>query len=74
MDYSAAFENFPKPYAAGHQSFIIVYSHCGFADMVTKSRKAAIDYIRNNGYKWKLDRMEKSYGGALDYIISITEA
>ena len=73
MEYSTTFENFPRPYAAGYQSFRIFFGHGCFADMVTKSRKEAIGYIRDNGYEWKLDRMEKAYGAASDYIIRIRE-
>lgn len=73
MEYSTTFENFPRPYAVGYQSFRIFFVNCSFADMVTKERKAAIDYIRGNGFEWKLDRMEKTYGGASDYIIRIRE-
>lgn len=73
MEYVTTFENFPRPYAVGYQSFRIFFGDCSFADMVTKERKAAIDYIRGNGFEWKLARMEKTYGGASDYIIRIRE-
>lgn len=73
MNYSNTFENFPRPYSEGYQYFRVFLENCSFAEIVTKSRKAAIDFIRNNRYEWKLDRMEKSYGGASDYIIRIRE-